>query len=77
MVEVRSECRGVPSFSGKVVEDVRLRGNEIQVLVLIIADIVHSIELLKLNTKILSRSYRDASSHFVQLGQVSNWTKTR
>ena len=57
MVEVWSEGRGVPSFSGQVVEDVRLRlrGNEIQVLVLSIADIVHSIELLKLNTKILSR----------------------
>ena len=55
MVEVWSEGRGVPSFSGQVVEDVRLRGNEIQVLVLIITDIVHSIELLKLNTKILSR----------------------
>ena len=57
MVEVWSEGRGVPSFSGQVVENVRLRlrGNEIQVLVLSIADIVHSIELLKLNTKILSR----------------------
>ena len=78
-MEVWRKGRGVASFSGQVVEDMRLGGNEIHVLVL--GDIVNSIELLKKEEfdLILSRWYRDVDSQeLVQLGiSVSKWTKTR
>ena len=47
-MEVLGKGRVVPSLSSEIVEDVRLDGKEIHVLVF--TDVVHSIELLKIMT---------------------------
>ena len=50
LMEVLGKGRVVPSLSSQIVEDVRLDRKEIHVLVF--TDVVHSIELLKIMTRL-------------------------